>query len=80
MQVLLTRPHADWVADVQQRYKALEQFSKEDARMQVRPRATKNPPAGNLGTFDRRSCEAFRRPVVANSARNSPGAWRMLIG
>jgi hypothetical protein len=34
-QVLLTRPHADWMMDVQQRYKALEQFSKEDARMQV---------------------------------------------
>lgn len=34
-QVLLTRPHADWMTDVAQRYKALEQFSKEDARMQV---------------------------------------------
>jgi len=45
-QVLLTRPHADWVADVQQRYKALEQFSKEDARMQVL-RILRSLPYGN---------------------------------
>jgi hypothetical protein len=45
-QVLLTRPHADWMADVQQRYKALEQFSKEDARMQVL-RILRSLPYGN---------------------------------
>lgn len=45
-QVLLTRPQADWSSDVAARYKALEQFSKEDARMQVL-RILRSLPYGN---------------------------------
>jgi hypothetical protein len=33
-QVLMTRPREEWFADVHSRYKALGQFSKEDARLQ----------------------------------------------
>ena len=33
-QMLCTRPREEWKTDVAARYKALEQFSKEDARMQ----------------------------------------------
>jgi len=33
-QVLMTRPREEWKVDVLSRYKALEQFSKEDARLQ----------------------------------------------
>ena len=33
-QVLMTRPREEWKVDVLARYKALEQFSKEDARLQ----------------------------------------------
>ena len=34
MQVLMTRPREEWKHDVAGRYKALEKFSKEDARLQ----------------------------------------------
>ena len=33
-QMLSTRPRDEWRTDVSARYKALEQFSKEDARLQ----------------------------------------------
>lgn len=33
-QVLMTRPRDEWRLDVGARYRTLEQFSKEDARMQ----------------------------------------------
>lgn len=35
LQILTSRPRAEWIADVGTRYKALAQFSKEDARLQV---------------------------------------------
>lgn len=34
MQLLMTRPRDEWRHDVTSRYRALEQFSKEDARLQ----------------------------------------------
>lgn len=34
VQVLMTRPRDEWISDVSGRYRALEQFSKEDARLQ----------------------------------------------
>ena len=34
VQVLMTRPREEWRHDVLGRYRALEQFSKEDARLQ----------------------------------------------
>jgi hypothetical protein len=34
VQVLMTRPREEWKQDVAARYRTLEQFSKEDARMQ----------------------------------------------
>ena len=34
LQVLMTRPRDEWRHDVASRYRALEQFSKEDARLQ----------------------------------------------
>lgn len=33
-QLLMTRPRDEWRHDVTSRYRALEQFSKEDARLQ----------------------------------------------
>lgn len=33
-QILMSRPREEWKADVMTRYKALSQFSKEDARVQ----------------------------------------------
>ena len=33
-QVLMTRPREEWRNDVSARYKVLEHFSKEDARLQ----------------------------------------------
>ena len=33
-QVLMTRPREEWRVDVSARYKVLEHFSKEDARLQ----------------------------------------------
>ena len=33
-QVLMTRPREEWKTDVGTRYRALEQFSKEDAQLQ----------------------------------------------
>eukprot|EP00798_Chlamydomonas_sp_ICE-L_P023239 gene23239-30463_t len=45
-QVLMTRPREEWVADVTARYRALEQFSKEDARMQFL-RILRSLPYGN---------------------------------
>lgn len=34
LQLLMTRPRDEWRHDVASRYRALEQFSKEDARLQ----------------------------------------------
>ncbi|GAX81265.1 hypothetical protein CEUSTIGMA_g8697.t1 [Chlamydomonas eustigma] len=45
-QVLMTRPREEWAADVGARYKALEQFSKEDARLQFL-RILRSLPYGN---------------------------------
>ena len=44
--VLMTRPREEWLADVAGRYKALEQFSKEDARLQFL-RILRSLPYGN---------------------------------
>ncbi|KAG2501877.1 hypothetical protein HYH03_000375 [Edaphochlamys debaryana] len=45
-QVLMTRPREEWRADVTARYRALEQFSKEDARLQFL-RILRSLPYGN---------------------------------
>lgn len=45
-QVLMTRPREEWRTDVSARYKALEQFSKEDARLQFL-RILRSLPYGN---------------------------------
>mmetsp|Transcript_42095 Transcript_42095/g.51065 ORF Transcript_42095/g.51065 Transcript_42095/m.51065 type:complete len:1267 (-) Transcript_42095:505-4305(-) len=45
-QVMLTRPTAEWLDDICERYKKLEQFSKEDARLQVL-RILRSLPYGN---------------------------------
>ena len=45
-QVLMTRPREEWKVDVAARYKALEQFSKEDARLQFL-RILRSLPYGN---------------------------------
>ncbi|GLC77793.1 hypothetical protein PLESTB_000955500 [Pleodorina starrii] len=45
-QVLMTRPRDEWKADVTARYRALEQFSKEDARLQFL-RILRSLPYGN---------------------------------
>jgi len=45
-QVLMTRPREEWKVDVTARYKALEQFSKEDARLQFL-RILRSLPYGN---------------------------------
>ena len=42
----MTRPREEWLADVMGRYKALEQFSKEDARLQFL-RILRSLPYGN---------------------------------
>jgi hypothetical protein len=42
----MTRPRDEWLADVMGRYKALEQFSKEDARLQFL-RILRSLPYGN---------------------------------
>ena len=34
LQILTSRPRTEWVADVASRYRALAQFSKDDARIQ----------------------------------------------
>lgn len=44
--VLMTRPREEWKGDVITRYKALEQFSKEDARLQFL-RILRSLPYGN---------------------------------
>ncbi len=46
MQVLMTRPRDEWRQDVGARYRALEQFSKEDARLQFL-RILRSLPYGN---------------------------------
>jgi hypothetical protein len=46
LQVLMTRPREEWRADVVARYRALEQFSKEDARLQFL-RILRSLPYGN---------------------------------
>lgn len=35
LQILTSRPRQEWMADVAARYRALSQFSKDDARVQV---------------------------------------------
>jgi len=45
-QVLMTRPREEWKTDVTARYRALEQFSKEDARLQFL-RILRSLPYGN---------------------------------
>lgn len=45
-QVLMTRPREEWRTDVTARYRALEQFSKEDARLQFL-RILRSLPYGN---------------------------------
>uniref|UniRef100_A0A061QQX7 Kinesin-like calmodulin binding protein n=1 Tax=Tetraselmis sp. GSL018 TaxID=582737 RepID=A0A061QQX7_9CHLO len=49
-QVLMTRPRDEWKADVAARYRALEQFSKEDARLQFL-RILRSLPYGNAIFF-----------------------------
>ena len=44
--VLMTRPRDEWLADVMSRYKALEQFSNEEARLQFL-RILRSLPYGN---------------------------------
>eukprot|EP00884_Botryococcus_braunii_P012518 jgi/Botrbrau1/21267/Bobra.39_2s0057.2 len=44
--VLMTRPRDEWIADVSTRYRTLEQFSKEDARLQFL-RILRSMPYGN---------------------------------
>jgi hypothetical protein len=44
-QVLMGRPREEWIHDVTSRYRALEQFSKEDARLQFL-RILRNLPYG----------------------------------
>jgi FERM central domain len=34
MQVLMSRPREEWVHNIESRYKALENFTQEDARLQ----------------------------------------------
>ena len=57
LQVLMTRPREEWRNDVSARYKVLEHFSKEDARLQflrilrslpygALPHASAQPPHG----------------------------------
>lgn len=48
LQVLMTRPREEWVADVIGRYKSLGQFSKEDARLQFL-RILRSLPYGESG-------------------------------
>ncbi|KAK9831534.1 hypothetical protein WJX81_006588 [Elliptochloris bilobata] len=50
-QVLMTRPREEWKVDVLSRYKALEQFSKEDARLQFL-RILRSLPYGNSIFFN----------------------------
>lgn len=49
-QILTSRPRAEWLADVGARYKALAQFSKEDARLQYL-RIIRSLPYGNSAFF-----------------------------
>ncbi|KAJ9511982.1 hypothetical protein QJQ45_004434 [Haematococcus lacustris] len=49
-QVLMTRPREEWLQDVGARYNALEQFSKEDARVQFL-RILRSLPYGNSVFF-----------------------------
>lgn len=49
-QILTSRPRAEWIADVGTRYKALAQFSKEDARLQYL-RIIRSLPYGNSVFF-----------------------------
>lgn len=56
----MTRPREEWRADVGARYRALEQFSKEDARLQFL-RILRSLPYGGFHVLgcacpDRRSC------------------------
>ncbi len=46
-QLLMTRPRDEWRHDVTSRYRALEQFSKEDARLQFL-RILRSLPYGTL--------------------------------
>ena len=46
-QLLMTRPRDEWRHDVTSRYRALEQFSKEDARLQFL-RILRSLPYGKL--------------------------------
>mmetsp|Transcript_37392 Transcript_37392/g.110381 ORF Transcript_37392/g.110381 Transcript_37392/m.110381 type:complete len:1168 (-) Transcript_37392:781-4284(-) len=55
-QVLLTRPKEEWVGDVGSRYRALEHFSKEDARLQFL-RILRSLPYGNSIFFAVRRIE-----------------------
>lgn len=55
-QILTTRPRAEWTADVQSRYKALAQFSKDDARLQFL-RIIRSLPYGNSIFFAVRRIE-----------------------
>lgn len=52
----MTRPREEWLADVMGRYKALEQFSKEDARLQFL-RILRSLPYGNSIFFSVRRIE-----------------------
>jgi len=47
-QVLMSRPREEWVHDVRSRYRALENFTQEDARLQFL-RILRSLPYGALG-------------------------------
>ena len=49
-QLLMTRPRDEWRHDVTSRYRALEQFSKEDARLQFL-RILRSLPYGMLSSM-----------------------------
>lgn len=49
-QVLMTRPREEWMVDVTGRYRALGQFSKEDARLQFL-RILRSLPYGELNNL-----------------------------
>ena len=64
-QILTSRPRQEWLGDVASRYRALAQFSKEDARTQYL-RIIRSLPYGNSIFFT----------VKVGDERDDGGAWR----
>jgi hypothetical protein len=68
----MTRPREEWELDVGARYKALEQFSKEDARLQFL-RILRSLPYGNSIFFTVKvRLQDTPKPVVATHAPSHP--------